>query len=79
MELKEKLHSLCYEESGALKQQNECRALMINHLILEDGMDIDAAEDLSDKTMRESGFWPIPKFDFEEDDDQNEKLSTPSA
>ena len=62
------LRTLCYDEAGGLKQQNECRAVMINHLILEDGMDIDAAEDLADKTLRESGFWPIPKFDFEDEE-----------
>ncbi len=60
------LHVYCYDEHGKLKPQNECRASMINHLILDDGLDIDAAEDLADKALRESGFWQIPKFDFEE-------------
>ena len=68
MDPKEKLHQLCYDESGTLKKQNECRAAMINHLILEDGMDIDAAEDLADKTLKESGFFPVPQFDFEDDE-----------
>jgi len=66
METTEKLLTLCHEENGTLKKQNECRAAMINHLILEDGIDIDAAEDLADKTMRESGFWPKPEFDMTE-------------
>lgn len=68
MDIKDTLHKLCYDERGSLKEQNECRSAMINHLILEDGLDIDDAEDLADKTLRESGFWPIPKFDFEDDD-----------
>lgn len=67
METKDALLKLCHDEIGKLKPKNECRAAMINHLILEDGMDIDAAEDLADKTLNESGFWPIPKFDFEDD------------
>jgi hypothetical protein len=73
MDTKEKLIGLCNDEKGSLRPKNECRALMINHLILEDGMDIDAAEDLADKTLNESGFWPIPKFDW---DDTDDKLST---
>ncbi len=68
MESNNPLHALCFDETGKLKQQNECRATMINHLILDDGMDIDAAENLADKTIRESGFWPIPKFEFEIDE-----------
>jgi hypothetical protein len=68
MDTKEKLVSLCHEENGALKPKNECRALMINHLILEDGLDIDAAEDLTDKTLNETGYWPMPKFDWDTED-----------
>lgn len=68
METKEILLKLCYDEQGTLKPQNECRAVMINQLILEDGMGVDAAEDLADKTLRETGFWPAPKFDFEEEE-----------
>lgn len=77
MEMAQLLNRVCYDEQGALKKQNECRAAMINHLILEDGMGVDAAEDLADKTLRESGFWPVPKFDFE--DDAEPDLSTPPA
>lgn len=75
MDIPTLLKNVCYDETGALKEQNECRAGMINHLILEEGLDIDAAEDLADKSLRESGFWPIPKFDFEEDEEKKE-LST---
>ncbi len=68
MDTKEKLIGLCKDEKDVLRPKNECRALMINHLILEDGLDIDAAEDTADKTLNESGFWPIPKFDWDESD-----------
>lgn len=70
METTNTLHALCYDETGKLKQQNECRALIINNLILEEGMDIDAAENLADKTLRESGFWPVPQFDFDETEEE---------
>ena len=66
MEIKETLLKLCHDDSGGIKPKNECRAAMINHLILEDGMDIDAAEDLADDTLNESGFWPVPKFDWDD-------------
>lgn len=56
------LHQLCLDEKGSLKPKPECRAAIINHLILEETMDIDAAEDLADKTLRESGFWPEEKL-----------------
>ncbi len=52
------LRAICLDEHGAPKSKSECRALLINHLILEEMMDIDAAEDLADKTIRETGFWP---------------------
>ena len=53
----EELLALCRDENGELKTQDECRAIMINHLILEEMMDIDDAEDLTDKTIKESGLW----------------------
>jgi hypothetical protein len=55
------LHGLCLDETGAPKPKNECRAVIINHLILEEMMDIDEAEDLADKTLRETGFWSEPE------------------
>lgn len=56
-----KLLELCRDEHGAIKNQPEARAAIINHLILDEMMDIDAAEDLADKTLRESGLWPTPE------------------
>lgn len=70
MDTKETLIGLCRDEKDQLKPKNECRALMINHLILEEGLDIDAAEDLTDKTLNETGFWPSPKFDWDVDEEE---------
>lgn len=53
----QQLHALCLDEHGSPKPKNECRAAIINHLILDEMMDIDEAEDLAEKTLRETGFW----------------------
>ncbi len=54
------LKSLCYDERGEVKTKNECRAAMINYLILEDTLDIDEAEDLAEKTLKALDLWPEP-------------------
>ena len=56
----ELLRKLCYKDDGALKTRPECRAAMINHLILEELMDIDEAEDLVEKNLREWNLWEAP-------------------
>lgn len=61
MENSETLKHLCFDEKGALKPKNECRAVIINHLILDEMMDIDESEDLADKTLRELNLWPEEK------------------
>lgn len=53
---------LCRDERGELKAKDECRASMINHLILEEGRDIDEAEGIADKVLRE--LWPMPVPDW---------------
>ncbi|MBU2566559.1 hypothetical protein KKG46_03290 [Patescibacteria group bacterium] len=55
------LHKLCYDDKGTLKTKVECRASMINHLILEEMMDIDEAEDLADGKLRELDLWQEPE------------------
>ena len=55
------LTALCYDEAGAPKDKPDCRAAIINHLILEEGVDIDEAEDLAEKTLNESGLWGEPE------------------
>lgn len=59
----ESLKHLCLNDQGTPKTQNECRAAIINFLILEEMMDMDAAEDLAEQTLRESGYWPEEKND----------------
>ncbi len=68
METKDILLKLCHDEKGILKPKNECRAVMINHLILEDGLDIDTAENLADHTLNDSGFWSVPIFEWDEEE-----------
>jgi len=53
----EELLALCHDEKGELMTKDQCRAAMINHLILEEMIDFDDAEDLAEKTIRESGMW----------------------
>ena len=53
----------CYAEGGALKPKAECRAALINHLILEDMMDIDDAENRTDKTLRTLNLWNEPTLE----------------
>lgn len=67
--LPERFKPLCFDERGGLKPKEECRASLINHLILDEGMGVDEAEDLTDKSLRESGLWPVPDFSWEEDEE----------
>ncbi len=60
---KEQMRAFCYNEHGSLKPKAECRAGLINMLILEDGMDIDAAEDFVDKSLREWNLWGEPTLE----------------
>jgi len=70
------LRALCLDEDGQPKSKPDARAAIINHLILEETMDIDDAEDLADATLRESGFWPEPPADAVGSDDVPEEPST---
>lgn len=53
----ETLKNLCYDEKGEIKPKSECRAILINHLILDEMMDIDEAEDLAEKTLQAVNLW----------------------
>jgi hypothetical protein len=53
----EDLKKLCYDEKGGVRPKSECRAVLINHLILDEMMDIDEAEDLAEKTLQEVNLW----------------------
>lgn len=56
------VENLCYE-NGVLKSKPDCRAVLINHCILEDDFDIDEAEDATDRELRERNLWNEPSLD----------------
>ena len=60
---KDALQKLCYDEVGALKPKDQCRAAMINTLILDEMLDIDEAEDYIDKLLRELHLWGEPRIE----------------
>ncbi|MDD5438542.1 MAG: hypothetical protein PHC70_05395 [Patescibacteria group bacterium] len=62
----EELKKLCYDDKGDVRTKSECRAVLINHLILDEMMDIDEAEDLAEKTLQEVNLW--------KDEDKQEPL-----
>jgi hypothetical protein len=76
MTTKEQMRAVCFTEHGALKPKNECRAELINQLILEDGMDIDAAEDTVDKSLREWNLWGEPTLEELLREDAEEETPT---
>lgn len=51
------LQALCYDRGGALKPRQECRSAIINHLILEESVDVDDAEDVADAALNELNLW----------------------
>ena len=66
----ELIKNLCYERD-ALKPKAECRATLINHLILEDAYDIDEAENLTDRTLRNLNLWNEPLIEDLLREDEN--------
>jgi RNA processing factor Prp31 len=71
MVTKEQLLAMCYDEKGGVKAKPECRADMINKLILDEMMDIDEAENLIDKSLREFNLWNEPTLeDLLKDDEE---------
>lgn len=60
---KETLRKMCYDEKGSVKPKDECRATIINALILDEMMDIDDAENLVDKSLREFNLWNEPTLE----------------
>jgi len=54
----EELRAICLDEQGAPKDKNECRAALINHLILDEMLDVDEAEDKTETTLDALGLWP---------------------
>jgi hypothetical protein len=56
---KEEVRKMCYTETGAVRPKPECRAEIINRLILDPAIDIDIdeAENFVDATLRELNLW----------------------
>lgn len=60
---KDQLRALCFTPEGAVRPKAECRAEMINKLIIDEMMDIDEAEDYIDKSLREFHLWGEPTLE----------------
>jgi hypothetical protein len=75
----EVLKALCYDDAGGVKPRPECRSTLINHLILEDSMDVDEAEDVADNTLNELALWPAESTPTEDDGGETLPEAPPSA
>ncbi len=78
---KEQMLAFCYNENGSLKPKPECRAGLINMLILEDGLGVDEAEDFVDKCLREWNLWGEPTLEelLKEDEEDPAPESEPKT
>ena len=75
---KEQLRAMCFNEDGTVRLKADIRAEMINKLILEEMMDIDEAEDLVDKSLREFNLWGEPTLeDLLRDDEPGDVIANP--
>jgi hypothetical protein len=54
----EELRAICLDDQGNPKDKDECRAALINHLILDEMLDVDEAEEKTEKTLDDLGLWP---------------------
>ncbi|MEN9558268.1 MAG: hypothetical protein RL141_637 [Candidatus Parcubacteria bacterium] len=54
----ETLTALCYDDTGGVKPRPECRVSLINHLITDEMMDVDEAEELVEQTLDSLALWP---------------------
>lgn len=68
---KEQLREMCFLPNGGVKPKAEVRAEMINKLILDEMMDIDEAENLIDKSLREFNLWGEPSIEELLKDDED--------
>lgn len=59
----EQLKAMCYTPSGEVRPKADVRAEMINTLILDEMMDIDEAESLIDKSLRDFNLWGEPRLE----------------
>jgi hypothetical protein len=54
----EELRALCLDDQGQPKDKDDCRAALINHLILDEQIDVDEAEEKTEATLDQLGLWP---------------------
>lgn len=54
----EELRAICLDDQGQPKDKNDCRAALINHLILDESLDVDEAEEKTEATLDQLGLWP---------------------
>lgn len=72
----EELRALCLDEKGQPKEKTECRATLINHLILEELVDVDEAEELTEDTLSQLDLWPKEEDKPIPEDEDEDKSST---
>ena len=53
----EKLKGLCVDDTGNPKTKPDCRAALINHLIIEEMMDVDEAEEQTEEVLNSLDYW----------------------
>lgn len=68
---------MCFNPDGTIRPKAEVRAEMINKCILDEMMDIDEAEDLIDKSLREFNLWGEPTLEDLLKDDEPEETPQP--
>lgn len=73
----EVLKALCYDDSGNAKPRSECRSTLINHLILDEMMDVDEAEDLVESTLNGLALWPVEGGEVPEGDGEVPRNTVP--
>ena len=51
------LKAICYADDGSVKPRTECRSSIIHHLVSDEMMDVDEAEELTEHTMDSLNLW----------------------
>ena len=64
----ESLRAVCLDDSGNPKAKTDCRATLINHLILDESLDVDEAEEKTEEILTQLGLWPEEEVEESEPD-----------
>lgn len=64
----EALRAVCLDDTGNPKEKNDCRATLINHLILDESLDVDEAEEKTEEILTKLGLWPDEEVEENEPD-----------